>query len=122
MAIYAYCLLRFPSQQNWPVLRGVSGHPVFPFCCGRYTTLLSHLNRDFPFTALSIAEHGQAIARAFEMHTVLPMRFGTFFQSEKQIAGFIREQQRELLEPFCRWRGKAEMRLRLHFPSPANNN
>jgi len=122
MAIYAYCLLRLPSQQNWPVLRGVSGHPVFPFRCGRYTTLLSHLDRDFPFTARSIVEHGQVIARAFEVHTVLPMRFGTFFQSEKQIEDLIRENQRELLETFCRLRGKAEMRLKLHFPSTEKND
>ncbi|MBI4458983.1 MAG: GvpL/GvpF family gas vesicle protein [Acidobacteria bacterium] len=122
MGIYAYCLLRLPLQQDWPELRGVGGHPVFPWRSGKYTTLLSHLDRSFPFTALSIVEHGQVIARAFELQTVLPMRFGTFFHSEKQIEELIRENQRELLETFCRLRGKAEMRLKLLFPSTAEKS
>src|SRR3972149_4880232 len=117
MAIYAYCLLRLSAEEPWPVLEGIGAHPVFPFRCGKYTTLLSRLNRNFPFTPRSIVEHGQVIARAFETHTVLPMRFGTFFASEKQIEHLIRGNQSELLEAFCRLRGKAEMRLKLCFSS-----
>ena len=117
MAIYAYCLLRLSAEEPWPNLEGIGGHPVFPFRCGKYTTLLSRLNRNFPFTPRSIVEHGQVIARAFETHTVLPMRFGTFFASEKQIEHLIRGNQSELLEAFCRLRGKAEMRLKLCFSS-----
>jgi hypothetical protein len=99
------------------VLDGIAGYPVFPFRCGKYTMLLSRLGRSFSFSPRSIVEHGQVIARAFETHTVLPMRFGTFFQSEKQIEQLIRENQSELLETFCRLRGKAEMRLKLCFAS-----
>ena len=117
MAIYAYCLLRLSPEEPWPILEGIGTHPVFPFRCGKYTMLLSRLSRNFPFTPRSIVEHGQVIARAFETHTVLPMRFGTFFGSEKQIARLIRENQAELLETFCRLRGKAEMRLKLCFPT-----
>jgi hypothetical protein len=117
MAIYAYCLLRLARNESWPVLDGIGEHPVFPFRCGKYTMLLSRFGRNFSFTPRSIVEHGQVIARAFETHTVLPMRFGTFFQSEKQIEQLIRENQSDLLETFCRLRGKAEMRLKLCFPS-----
>jgi hypothetical protein len=84
--------------------------------------LLSRFGRSFSFSPRSIVEHGQVIARAFETHTVLPMRFGTFFQSEKQIEQMIRENQGELLETFCRLRGKAEMRLKLCFPSVAGDD
>lgn len=121
MAIYSYCLLRLTQEESWPVLDGIGGHPVFPFRSGKYTMLLSRLSRRFSFTPRSIAEHGQVIARAFETHTVLPMRFGTFFNSEKQIERLIRENQRDLLETFCRLRGKAEMRLKLCFPSVAGD-
>jgi len=117
MAIYAYCLVRLTPNESWPVLEGIGSHPVFPLRCGKYTMLLSRFGRNFSFSPRSIVEHGQVIARAFETHTVLPMRFGTFFQSEKQIAQMIRENQGELLETFCRLRGKAEMRLKLCFPS-----
>jgi hypothetical protein len=117
MAIYAYCLLRLTPNESWPVLDGIAGYPVFPLKCGKYTMLLSRLGRSFSFTPRSIVEHGQVIARAFETHTVLPMRFGTFFQSEKQIEQLIHENQHDLLETFCRLRGKAEMRLKLSFPS-----
>ena len=117
MAIYAYCLLRLTPNESWPVLDGIGGHPVFPFRCGRYTMLLSRLGRNFSFTPRSIVEHGQVIARVFETHTVLPMRFGTFFQSEKQIEHLIQENRSDFLETFCRLRGKAEMRLKLCFPS-----
>ena len=41
------------------------------------------------------------------------MRFGTFFRSEKQIKEMIRKNRGELVESFCRLRGKSEMRLRL---------
>lgn len=116
MSIYAYCLLRLPSEEPWPFMIGVGKHPVFAFRCGKYTMLLSRLDRHFPFTPRSIVEHGQVISRAFETHTVLPMRFGTFFSSEKQIGQLIRENQEELLAAFCRLRGKAEMRLKLILP------
>jgi hypothetical protein len=75
--------------------------------------LASRLERHFAFTARSIVEHGQVIARLFEEHTVLPMRFGTFFRSEKQVIDLVRENRQSLLESFCRLRGKAEMRLKL---------
>ncbi len=115
MAFYAYCLLRLSSDEPWPVMQGISEHPVFPFRCGKYTMLLSRLDRNFPFTPRSIVEHAQVISRVFESHTVLPMRFATFFKSEKQISNLIQENQKELLESFCRLRGKAEMRLKLVF-------
>ena len=116
MSVYAYCLLRLPAEEPWPFMTGVGKHPVFAFRCGKYTMLLSRLDRRFSFTPRSIVEHGQVISRAFESHTVLPMRFGTFFLSEKQIEQLIRENQEELLESFCRLRGKAEMRVKLIFP------
>jgi len=119
MAFYAYCLLRLKTDEPWPVLEGIDQHPVFPLRCGKYTMLLSRLDRNFPFTMRSIVEHGQVISRVFETHTVLPMRFSTFFRSEKQIANLILENQKELLEAFCRLRGKAEMRLKLLCPSGA---
>jgi hypothetical protein len=121
MAIYAYCMLRLSQDESWPVMDGIGGHPVFPLRSGKYTMLLSRLNRNFSFSPRSIVEHGQVIARAFETHTVLPMRFGTFFSSERQIEQLIRENQRDLLETFCRLRGKAEMRLKLSFPSVASD-
>jgi len=115
MAFYAYCLLRLNSDEPWPVIQGIDNHPVFPLRCGKYTMLLSRLERTFPFTPRSLVEHGQVITRVFESHTVLPMRFATFFQSEKQITDLIQENQKELLEAFCHLRGKAEMRLKFFF-------
>src|SRR3972149_3315852 len=97
MSIYAYCLLRLPLEEIWPILNGVGQHPVFPFRSGKYAMLLSRLERNFPFTPRSIVEHAQVVARAFETHTVLPMRFGTFFSSEKQIEQLIRENRGELV-------------------------
>jgi len=117
MAIYAYCLVRLTPNESWPILEGIGGRPVFPYRCGKYAMLLSRFRRNFSFTPRSIVEHGQVIARVFETHTVLPMRFGTFFQSERQVEQMIRENQSGLLETFCRLRGKAEMRFKLSFLS-----
>ena len=119
MSFYAYCLLRLNSDEDWPVISGIDEHPVFPLRCGKYAMLLSRINSPFAFTPRSIVEHGQVISKAFEAHTVLPMRFATFFKSEKQIMNLIQENQKELLESFCRLRGKAEMRLKLMLPSNA---
>src|SRR5262249_24221309 len=94
MSFYAYCLLRPSSDEPWPVMSCISDHPVFPLRCGKYTMLLSRLGRDFAFSPRSIVEHGQVISHAFETHTVLPMRFATFFQSERQIDNLIRENQK----------------------------
>jgi len=113
MAIYTYGLLRLASEETLPTLRGIDGRPVFPLRCDRYTMLVSRLERDFAFSARSIVEHGQVIARVFENRTVLPMRFGTFFRSEKQVIDLVRENRQDLLEAFCRLRGKAEMRVKL---------
>jgi gas vesicle protein GvpL/GvpF len=113
MAIYTYCLLRLSSEESLPDLKGIDARPVFPLRCDRYTMLVSRLERDFSFSARSIVEHGQVIAKVFESRTVLPMRFGTFFRSEKQVADLVRENRQDLLEAFCRLRGKAEMRIKL---------
>src|SRR3990172_11869024 len=113
MAIYTYGLLRLASEETLPTLRGIDGRPVFPLRCDRYTMLVSRLERDFAFSARSIVEHGQVIPRVFENRTVLPMRFGTFFRSEKQVIDLVRENRYDLLEAFCRLRGKAEMRVKL---------
>ena len=75
--------------------------------------LVSRLERDFVFSPRSIVEHGQVIAKIFESRTVLPMRFGTFFRSEQQVINLVRENRQDLLEAFCRLRGKAEMRVKL---------
>ena len=121
MAIYAYCLVRLDPDESWPILEGIGGRPVFPYRCGKYAMLLSRFSRNVSFTPRSIVEHGQVIARVFETHTVLPLRFGTFFQSERQVEQMIRENQSGLLETFCRLRGKAEMRLKLSFLSDAGD-
>jgi len=113
MAIYTYCLLRASVEETLPDLKGIDSRPVFPLRVDRYTMLVSRLERDFRFSARSIVEHGQVIARVFENRTVLPMRFGTFFRTEKQVADLVRENRQELLEAFCRLRGKAEMRVKL---------
>jgi hypothetical protein len=113
MALYAYCLLRISPNHIFAAMRGIDARPVFPFRCDKYAMLVSRLERDFPFSARSIAEHGRLISRVFQSHTVLPMRFGTFFRSEKQISELIRENKQEFLETFCRLRGKAEMRLKV---------
>ena len=115
MDFYAYCLLRLNPNDPWPVMQGIDERPVFPLRCGKYAMLLSRLERTFPFTPRSIVEHGQIIAKVFETQTVLPMRFGTFFHSEKKIVDLVRENQEELLGAFCRLRGKAEMRLKYLF-------
>jgi Gas vesicle synthesis protein GvpL/GvpF len=121
MAIYTYCLLRQPAEGSLPTLRGIDGRPVFPLRCQKYTMLVSRLEREYAFSARSIVEHGQVIARVFENRTVLPMRFGTFFRSEKQVIDLVRENRQDLLEAFCRLRGKAEMRVKLllGFGAPA---
>jgi hypothetical protein len=113
MAIYTYCLLRQSTVEALPTLRGIDGRPVFPLRCEKYSMLVSRLDRDFAFSARSIVEHGQVIARVFEKRTVLPMRFGTFFRSEKQVIDLVKENRQDLLEAFCRLRGKAEMRVKL---------
>jgi Gas vesicle synthesis protein GvpL/GvpF len=121
MAIYSYCLLRLQAEESLASLRGIDGRPVFALRCGKYTMLVSRLERDFRFSPRSIVEHGQVIARVFENRTVLPMRFGTFFRSEKQVVDLVRENRQDLLEAFCRLRGKAEMRVKLllDFEAPA---
>ncbi|MBI3933519.1 MAG: GvpL/GvpF family gas vesicle protein [Acidobacteria bacterium] len=119
MAIYTYCLLRLSTEESLPDLKGIDARPVFPLRCDRYTMLVSRLERDFVFSARSIAEHGQVIARIFENKTVLPMRFGTLFRSEKQVIDLVRENRQDLLEAFCRLRGKAEMRVKLLLGFPA---
>ncbi len=113
MSLYAYCLLRAPSGEQLPEIRGIESLPVFPYRSDKYTMMVSRMNRDFPFSGRSLVEHGKVISRIFEDYTVLPMRFGTFFRSEKQIKEMIRQNRGELVESFCRLRGKSEMRLRL---------
>jgi hypothetical protein len=113
MSFYAYGLLRLSPEDTLPPIKGIDESPVFAFRSDKYSMLVSRLDRDYRFTPKSIAEHWQVIARAFEGRTVLPMRVGTFFRTEMQIVELIRQNRQELVESFCKLRGKAEMRMKV---------
>lgn len=119
MAFYAYGLLRLPPEEAVPQIKGIDSTPVFGFRCEKYTMLVSRLEKNFRPSPRAFAEHWQVIARAFESHTVLPMRYGTVFRSEMQIFELIRQNRQEMVEAFCRLRGKAEMRLKVLIGAPA---
>jgi hypothetical protein len=113
MSFYAYGLLRLSPEDSIPQIKGIDDTPVFAFRCEKYSMLVSRLDRDYRFTPKSIAEHWQVISRAFDGHTVLPMKVGTFFRTEMQIMELIRQNRQELVESFCKLRGKAEMRMKV---------
>lgn len=118
MSFYAYGLLRLSPEETLPPIKGIDDAPVFAFRCEKYSMLVSRLDRDYRFTPKTIAEHWQVIARAFEGRTVLPMKVGTFFRTEMQIMELIRQNRQELVESFCKLRGKAEMRMKVLIGAP----
>ena len=115
MPYYAYCILRLAPDQEWTVSPGVAERPVFPVREGRLVMLVSRLEGNFSANAHSIIQHGRAVHRVFEKHTVLPFRFGTVFESEKQVRQVLLANRAEFREAMNRLRDKVEMHVKLLF-------
>ena len=113
MPYYAYCILRLDPEQDWTVFPGVAERPVFPVREGRLVMLVSRLDGGFNIDAHSIIQHGRAVHRVFEKHTVLPFRFGTTFESEQQVQQVLLANRTKFQGTMNQLRGKVEMHVKL---------
>ena len=115
MRYYTYCILRLEPDKDWTVFPGVAERPVFPIRESRLVMLVSRLEGNFSPDAHSIMQHGRAVHRVFEQHTVLPFRFGTIFNSEQQVRQVLLANRTEFQGTMNRLRGKVEMHVKLLF-------
>jgi len=126
MAWYAYCLIEQKAvsvgtraRRPFPIqgLKGVNGSQVFAFPSGEFAVVVSeHIGADL--TQRAACEHAHVISECFRLGTVLPLKFGTVFESDELLRHAVRANRKTFLDSVSQLRGKAEMHLKVTVKNP----
>jgi hypothetical protein len=121
MAWYAYCITEQSTFQSgrarrpFPIgqLHGLEGKPVYGFPSGEFVVLVTAHEPGTQLNQQSIVDHARVISDCFKLSTVLPLRFGTIFETDEAVRLAVRTNKRAFSEGLARLKGKAEMHLKL---------
>src|SRR3981081_4453637 len=125
MSWYAYCLTEQQTQANGTRTRhpfllegiqGVNGAPVLSYPSGELSLIVSEYDRAIENGKMEekmILEHARVVSVCFRSGTVLPVRFGTLFDSDEALRQAVRANRRPFGLSVARLRGKAEMHLKV---------
>src|SRR5215472_3793242 len=123
MAWYAYCLTEQQTLNNGTRARrpfliegiqGVNAAPVLGYPSGEFSVVVSEYERNgLPLGEKHVLEHARVVSVCFRSGTVLPLRFGTIFDSDEALRQAVRANRRTFGQSVARLRGKAEMHLKL---------
>jgi Gas vesicle synthesis protein GvpL/GvpF len=120
MSWYAYCIVEQQTLLNYrarrifplPGMTGIGGAQVFAFPSGEFSVIVSELPPS-GLESRAALEHAQVIAECFRRGTVLPLRYGTVFESEEGVRQSLRVNRKTFMASVAQLRGKAEMRLKV---------
>src|SRR6516164_9167130 len=122
MAWYAYCITEQQGLQNGTRarrpfvidnLRGVNDTTVFAYPSGEFAVIVSDLSPTPNLNQEAIMAHARVVSECFRTMTVLPIKFGTIFDSDEALRRAVRSNRKTFLETVDRLRGKAEMHFKL---------
>jgi hypothetical protein len=123
MAWYAYCLTELQTLSNGvrsrkpfllENLQGVAGAPVFGYPSGEFAVIVSEFDpAGAKLDQKAILEHARVVSLCFRQGTVLPLRFGTVFETDDALRQAVRSNRRAFGQSVEKLRGKSEMHLKL---------
>ena len=124
MSWYAYCIAErasFPEilrhRRPMPLVgvTGLFGNQTFVFPASDLAVIVSeHIPEDDArMDQQAQRDHARVIAECFDQSTVLPFRFGTYFQDDDALRRSVRSNHRHFIHNVERLRGKAEMHLKV---------
>lgn len=122
MSYLLYCIIRQREGQTPGPLQGVDGQPVRLIEQGGLAAAISlapaHPAAD-PARILAYAGVIEAFHRASPAAGAIPMRYGTLFPGQPQVARFLADRSREQAALLQEVEGCEEMGIRLLMPVPA---
>ena len=114
MTVYLYGLLRAPVGSDALSSPGVDGTSVALFEDGGLACIVSDLaDGGFRPRRGDVLAHSDVLQEAISGSDVLPMRFGTVFESRDELANrFLRPNERELEQMLDRLQGSVEVQVK----------
>ncbi len=116
MAILLYCIAKRDVQGSGS-LTGVAGHPVL---CTQFGTLTTFTSCDAGHTAwlqkrlqASALEFHHVLNQVFKSGAIIPFRFPTIFESEKDLAEHLQDRSREYNAWLEKFRDVVQMEIRI---------
>ena len=121
--IYLYAISELPpSRQGAP---GLDGAPLCATCAGGLHAVHSeHDVLDVTPTATALMAHEAVVDELLGAGAILPFRFGTALESERQLRELLEREQERFRALLARVRGRVELAVRVSVPSelaPATN-
>jgi hypothetical protein len=122
MAWYAYCITESQvfggavrARRPYPIagLHGVENAQVLAYPSGEFAVIVSEYVRDGGLDQRALIEHGHVVAECFRCATVLPIRFGTVFDTDEALRRAVSGNRRIFLDSVANLRGKSEMHLKV---------
>lgn len=115
-----YCYGVVPADGAAPQRRGVGDERVERVVHGRLAALTSAAPESVRARRRDLLAHMDVLAAAFESGPVLPLRFGTVFESEQALVrDFLARRERELATLLRRIAGQVELRVTAHYRQEA---
>lgn len=112
MAYIVYCITA--PQNNLAVLsRGMDGMPVSLISESSLTAVASVLPKRDRLTAFDLSAYAKVVEDFFQQWTVIPMRFGCFFDEESDLRQFLSERKKEFQILLSQLDGMVEMGIRI---------
>src|SRR5581483_7307950 len=122
MPVLAYCTFEFDPQIRVPEV-GVQGEPISliresKLAClvSQFTTVKSGSNEPLREAALVFNRVLQAV---FQQAAIVPFRFPTLVENEREISRYLQERESELLRDLHRFREMVQMEIEVQSDVPA---
>jgi hypothetical protein len=115
-----YCYGVVSARDALPQRRGVGEARVEQVVHGELAALTSRAPASVRARRRDLLAHMDVLAAAFEAGPVLPLRFGTVFESEQALVGdFLAPRARELARMLREVDGQVELRVTAHYREDA---
>jgi Gas vesicle synthesis protein GvpL/GvpF len=115
-----YCYGVVSAHDAPPQRRGVGDEPVERVVHGELAALTSRAPESVRARRRDLLAHMDVVAAAFEAGPVLPLRFGTVFESEETLVrDFLAPRERELTRLLREVEGQVELRITAHYRDEA---
>ncbi len=107
---YIYCIIGTPKKESYGPVGMAGGGEVYTVAHGEIAALVS----DAPIVKYRVSRentltHQKVLEEVMRRHTLLPVRFGSVAETEKQVAGILKMRCGEFRETLRTMRGKVEL-------------
>ena len=116
-----YCVLNSNNMEGDLHIVGVGDKPIELLCDSGLCAVISCVEgMDMPFNVNSMITYHQVIENFFERRAIIPFRFKTLFNDEKEVVAMLEQNKDNYTKLLSKLDGMVEMGIRLVKAKPLN--